>query len=332
MTRCADTRCLAFLGDVMLGRGVSRSLHRHGPEWLWGDALPVLHAADAVFANLESPITASRRRWNDGWKMFHFRADPTAIRVLECGRVRFVCLANNHILDFAEQGLSDTLEALDAAGIRYAGAGRDATAAAAPAMLELPGLVVGLIAATDNMREFAAGPNRAGVNFAAFTPDTAGLNWIRQAVIELRRAGAALVVLSLHWGPNMRRSPSRRFRAFAHAVIDFGVDVVHGHSAHVVQAIERHGNGVILYDTGNFIDDYWKFPLRRTIWSFIFLLHVSAGRLVKLQLVPVLLHASPLGLAKGTTSQAIKEHMMSLCTEFDTPAVDTPAGLEIPLT
>lgn len=331
MADCADTLCLAFLGDVMLGRGVSRSLRQHGPEWFWGDTLPVLRAADAVFANLESPITSSLKRWNRGWKMFHFRADPAAVRILECGRVRFVCLANNHMLDFAEQGLFDTLDALDAAGIRHAGAGRDATTAATPALLELPGLVVGLIAATDNMREFAAGPNKAGVNFTAFTPDTAGLNWLRQAVAELRQAGAALVVLSLHWGPNMRRSPNRRFRAFAHTAIDSGVDVVHGHSAHVVQAIERHGNGIILYDTGNFIDDYWKFPLRRTIWSFIFLLQVTAGRLTKLQLVPVLLHASPLGLAKGATSHAIKGHMMSLCAKFGTPLIDTPDGLEISL-
>lgn len=329
--RPPDSLCLAFLGDLMLGRKVSRNLRRHEPEWLWGDTLPILNGADAVFANLESPITSSSQQWKQGLKMFHFKADPAAVRILECAGVRFVCLANNHILDFADRGLFDTLEALDAAGIGHAGAGRDAAEAAAPHVLQLPGLTVGLIAATDNMREFAAGPHRPGVNFIEFTPDTAGLNWIRQSVTELRRAGASLVVLSLHWGPNMRRSPSRRFREFAHAVIDYGVDVIHGHSAHVVQAIERYGRGIILYDTGNFIDDYWKFPFRRTIWSFIFLLHVNAGRLTRLQLVPILLHASPLGLATGEISQAIKAHMMSLCAPFGSPIFDTPEGLEIPI-
>jgi poly-gamma-glutamate synthesis protein (capsule biosynthesis protein) len=329
MTDAADSVCLAFLGDLMLGRGVSRKLRQHEPEWFWGDALPILRNAAAVIANLESPITSSSKRWDRGWKMFHFRADPAAVRILECGHVRFVCLANNHTMDFADRGLFDTLEALDTAGIRYAGAGRNATEAAAPAMLKLPGLTVGLIAATDNMREFAATPQRAGVNFIEFTPDTAGLTWIRQTVAELRRAGAALIVLSLHWGPNMRRSPNRRFREFAHAVIDDGVDVVHGHSAHVVQAVERHGSGIILYDTGNFIDDYWKFPLRRTIWSFIFLLDVKAERIRRLRLSPVLLHGSPLALATGTMSQAIKTHMTSLCAAFGTPVLDTPAGLEI---
>lgn len=331
MTDVPDPLRLAFLGDVMLGRGVSRNLRQHEPKWFWGDTLPILQRSDAVFANLESPITASGERWNRGWKLFRFRADPAAVSILECGRVRCVCLANNHILDFADRGLLNTLQALDTAGICHAGAGRDAAEAAAPAVLELPGLTVGLIAATDNIREFAAGPQRPGANFIEFTPDTAGLNWIRQAVAELRRAGVRLVVLSLHWGPNMRRSPSRRFREFARAVIDYGVDVVHGHSAHVVQAIERYGSGIILYDTGNFIDDYWKFPFRRTIWSFIFLLHVKAGRLTRLQLVPVLLHRSPLGLATGATSEAIRKHMMSLCAAFGTPIVNTPEGMEIPL-
>lgn len=325
------TVCLAFLGDLMLGRGVTRRLGEHGPEWFWGDTLPVLQRADAVLANLESPITAGGKRWDLSWKMFHFRADPAAIGILECGRVRFVCLANNHMMDYGDHGLGDTLTALDAVGIRHAGAGSDAAAAAAPAVLPLPGLTVGVIAATDNMREFAAGPRRAGVNYIDIAADTAGLNWIRQTVGELRHAGADIVVLSLHWGPNMRRAPSRRFREFAHAVIDDGVDVIHGHSAHVVQAVERHGNGVILYDTGNFIDDYWKFPLRRTKWSFVFLLHLADKRMKRLQLVPVLLHASPLGLATGQIARAMCAHMTSLCAKFATPVADTSQGLEISL-
>jgi poly-gamma-glutamate synthesis protein (capsule biosynthesis protein) len=47
-----------------------------------------------------------------------------------------------------------------------------------------------------------------------------------------------------------------------------GVDVIHGHSAHVVQAIERYGNGVVLYGTGNCIDDCREIPFWRTTWSF----------------------------------------------------------------
>jgi poly-gamma-glutamate capsule biosynthesis protein CapA/YwtB (metallophosphatase superfamily) len=320
---------LALLGDLMLGRGVSRALRHRSPEWFWGDVLPILRQADAVFANLEAPITASSERGRHGWKMFHFRADPAAVGILTCANVRFVCLANNHILDFGERGLLDTVHYLDAAGIRYAGAGRNAVEAAAPSVVDLPGLKVGLIAATDNMRAFSARPDRPGTNFIDITADSAGLDWINSSVAELRRAGATLIMLSLHWGPNMRLSPNRAFRRFARAAVDRGVDIVHGHSAHVVQAVERYRRAIILYDTGNFIDDYWKFPFRRTVWSFVFFLDIEDGRPTRLRLAPVHIHSSPVELATGDTSRAIKEHMKSLCAALGTPVVDTPEGLEV---
>lgn len=323
---------LAFLGDFMLGRGVSRRLRTTKPEWFLGDVLPILRQAHGVFANLESPITTSTERWRQTWKMFHFRAAPAAVGILECANVQFVCLANNHVMDFGARGLLDTMGTLDAAGIRYAGAGRNAEEAGAPAVVTLPGLTVGLIAATDNMQGFSAGRQHPGTNFIRFTAEPPALDWVGRSVNALRQAGAALIVLSAHWGPNMRRAPSNRFRRFAHAAIEHGVDVIHGHSAHVVQAIERHRGGVILYDTGNFIDDYWKFPFRRTHWSFVFLLDIEAGRPQRLQLVPVHIHSSPLGIATGNTFRAIKAHMTGLCAALGTAVVDTTAGLEIPLT
>lgn len=327
----SSTARLAFLGDLMLGRGVSRKLREHSPEWFWGDALPVLHQADAVIANLEAPITTSTERWRRTWKMFHFKADPETVRILAGANIRFVCLANNHTLDFGERGLIDTLETLDRVGIRHAGAGRNEAEASTSSVLDLPALRVGLIAATDNMPEFAAGPDRPGTNYIKFRAEPGSLEWIERSVFELRRVGATLIILSVHWGPNMRMTPSRSFRRFAHAAIELGVDVIHGHSAHVVQAIERHGRGVILYDAGNFIDDYWKFPFRRTIWSFIFNLDIEDGRPARLRLVPILIHSSPLGLATGEIFEAITKNMRSLCAAFGTTMIDTDEGLEIPL-
>jgi len=326
-----DSTSLAFLGDVMLGRKVSRALKNHPPEYFYGDVLPILRQADAVLANLEAPITTSDERWRRTWKSFHFRADPDAVRILTCGNIRFVCLANNHMMDFGASGLKDTLATLDAAGIRRAGAGADAAEAAAPVMLELPKLKIGLLAATDNMPEFSAGPSQAGTHHLRFSRKSAGLDWVERSVIALREAGAGLVVLSLHWGPNMRLRPTRKFRDFAHGAIERGVDVIHGHSAHVFQAVERHKGGVIIYDSGNFIDDYWKFPFRQTFWSFVFMLDVEASRPARLRLTPVHIHASPLGVATGEIKAAIKQRMKKLCTPFGTPLIDTEEGLEIPL-
>lgn len=323
---------LAFLGDIMLGRGISDELRQgRSPEWFWGDVLPLVHSADGVFVNLESPITSKTQRWSDTWKFFHFRADPSAIRILETGKVRFLCLANNHILDYGEPGLLDTVAALDRAGIVHAGAGRNRHDAAAGKLVQVRDLKIGVLAATDSLQEYAATADRAGTNNIEFRGDGPGLDWVDRTVRQLREADATLIVLSVHWGPNMRRRPSDDFRRFAHGAIERGVDLIHGHSAHVVQAIERHGRGVILYDTGNFIDDYWKFPFRRTISSFVFMLEVANGKPAALTLTPVRLHPWPLSLAIGDTSRSIVENMASLSAAMGTTLLRTDTGLMLPL-
>lgn len=323
---------LAFLGDIMLGRGISDELRQgRSPEWFWGDVLALVRGANGVFANLESPITTTTQRWSETWKFFHFRADPETIRILQAGKVSFVCLANNHILDYGEPGLTDTLAALDRAGIVHAGAGRNRHDAAAGKLVQAGDLKVGVLAATDSLQEYAAAADRPGTNNMEFRGDGPGLDWVERSARHLREAGVSLIVLSLHWGPNMRLRPSAAFRRFAHGAIERGVDLIHGHSAHVVQAIERHGRGVILYDSGNFIDDYWKFPFRRTVSSFVFMMDVADGKPSALTLTPVRIHPWPLSLAIGDTSRNIVENMMSLSAAMGTKLVQKDGRLKLTL-
>ncbi len=328
----AGTVTLGLLGDLMLGGEVSQALPDHPPAWFWGDTLSLLRQADGVIANLEGPITTNQERWRHDWKMFHFRADPDAVRILQAAGIDCVCLANNHMLDFGTVGLLDTVEALDTAGIRYAGAGRTLAEARQPTLLRLPGLTVGLIAATDNMRSFAAGPERPGTNYTAINGASETLDWIERSVAALRRQGAAFVVLSLHWGPNMRRRPIARFRRFAHAAIERGIDLIHGHSAHVVQAIERYGDGLVLYDTGNIIDDYWKFPFRHTTSSFLFLLDFDGCRPKRLRLIPVRIRGFRPELARGADFLAANRRMTALCRTAGTALAERTYGLELRLT
>ncbi|GAB4355856.1 MAG: hypothetical protein Kow00114_06470 [Kiloniellaceae bacterium] len=104
---------LAVVGDVMLGRLVNDFLAARPPQWFWGSALPLLQGADAVLANLECAVTRHQAPWARTEKVFHLRADPAAVEVLRAGNVRFVSLANNHVLDFETAGLRDTLDHLD---------------------------------------------------------------------------------------------------------------------------------------------------------------------------------------------------------------------------
>ncbi|NEE09050.1 CapA family protein, partial [Streptomyces sp. SID7499] len=161
---------LFLCGDVMLGRGVDQILAHpgdpalreayvgdarayvrlaesaHGPvplpvdaSWPWGEALWVLDEAapDARIVNLETSVTGGGTFAPD--KEIHYRMHPANLPALAVARPDVTVLANNHVMDFGRPGLLDTLEALVRAGLRTAGAGRDADEACAPAVVPLPG-------------------------------------------------------------------------------------------------------------------------------------------------------------------------------------------------
>ena len=107
------------------------------------------------------------------------------------------------------------------------------------------------------------------------------------------------------------------------------VDLVYGHSAHVFQGIEVYRQRPILYDTGDFLDDYAIDAKLRNDWSFVFLLDVEGARMQRLRLRPVRLTYAEVNFAAGDELEAIRRRMRALCGEFLTPMEDTEEGLEI---
>jgi poly-gamma-glutamate capsule biosynthesis protein CapA/YwtB (metallophosphatase superfamily) len=315
---------LALVGDVMLGRRVNEALRTLRPEQPWGDVLPLLVSADLRIVNLECALTDHERPWTRTPKVFHFRADPSAIEVLRAARVDCCSLANNHTLDFEERGLLDTLEHLKAAGIRYAGAGLDREEATRPALLtawsDRPNRVA-MLAFTDNEPPFAAGSDRPGTNYLPVSLAPEVLHRVEATVTAVREAGAETVVFSNHWGPNMVQRPSVLFRQFAHAVIDRGADIYYGHSAHIFQGVEIYRSKPILYDTGDFIDDYVVDPRLRNDRSFLFKISLEGGEFRRLELSPVTLPYARVQLAKGSEQEAILDLMERLSGELGTTFV-----------
>jgi poly-gamma-glutamate capsule biosynthesis protein CapA/YwtB (metallophosphatase superfamily) len=309
---------LALTGDVMLGRGVNETLRGVRPEEPWGDVLPLLSSADLRIINLECAITGHKRPWSRTPKVFHFRADPPAVEVLRAAHVDACSLANNHTLDFEEEGLLDTLAHLEAADIRYAGAGRNLEEAAQPVLLDIHGERVALLAFTDNEPPFAAGPDRPGTNYLPVSLEPEVLRRVEAAVGAAREAGAGTIVFSNHWGPNMVQRPKGSFRRFARAVVDRGVDVYYGHSAHVFQGVEIYRSKPILYDTGDFIDDYAVDPNLRNDRSFLFHVCMEDGDLKRLELFPVVLPYARVETATGDEREVILDRMVGLSAEMGT--------------
>lgn len=318
---------IALTGDVMLGRGVNEELRKMRPEEPWCDVLPLMlggnghREVDLRIINLECALTTRLQPWTRTSKVFHFRADPSAVSVLQAARIDACSLANNHTLDYEEEGLLDTLRHLESAGIQHAGAGKDERDAARPAILRAgqEGTRVGLVAVTDNELPFAAGAHRPGTHYLPVSMETEVLRHVEEAVGMARAGGAEIVIFSNHWSPNMVMRPSRLFQEFAHAVIDRGADLYYGHSAHLFQGVEIYRGKPILYDTGDFIDDYAVDPVLRNDWSFLFVATLERGTFQRLEMHPVVLSYARVSRAAGSEREAIQERMECLSAELGTP-------------
>jgi poly-gamma-glutamate capsule biosynthesis protein CapA/YwtB (metallophosphatase superfamily) len=290
---------LALAGDTMLGRKVAEALASGPPESLLADeVVAVAREADLLLLNLECCISERGSPWPDPRKPFFFRAPPTAVDVLT--RLGAVCvsLANNHALDFGPDALLDTLDHLDAAGIAYVGAGRDLDEARRPALLEAGGLRVAVVAFSDHPPEYAAGRGRPGIAVADLRDGLPA--WIADAV---REAAADAVVVSPHWGPNMTAGPVPQVRTAARELVAAGATLVAGHSAHVFHGVA----GPVLYDLGDFLDDYRVDPVLRNDLGLLVIADLAAGALRGLEAVPLKLDFCRTRLAEGEDAAWIRE-------------------------
>jgi len=326
----ADHR-VGFVGDLMFGRDVD-AVHRDGPaDAVWGSMHEHLQSLDGVVANLECCVSERGERWPD--KTFYFRADPDwVVPALGAGNVAAVSLANNHLLDFGETALLDTLDHLSTGGIAHAGAGPNAAAALEPTVVDAGGLRVGVLGLTDQWSQFGAGPDSPGTAHVALSADDeATRRAVRNGVATARESGADLVVASLHWGPNWEVEPSTDQQRFARWLIDEGVDVVHGHSAHVIQGVETHRGRPIIYDAGDFVDDYAIKEGLHNDRSFLFELVVDGGEPTALELRPVEIVDERVERAGDDAAAWLRDRMHTLSGPFGTTVERSGRGVRIPL-
>ncbi|WP_336345190.1 CapA family protein [Halalkalicoccus ordinarius] len=311
---------LGFTGDVMLGRKVDERQRRRSVEAVWGDLRGRLRALDGLFVNLECCLSTRGRPWRRTNHPFHFRADPDwAIPALSDVGVDFASLANNHVLDFEEPALLDTLRHLDEADIAHAGAGRDRREAFEPAIVEVEDLRIAVIALTDNTPEYAAGPDSPGTaRIEIDVEDGKARTAIDRALDRARERDPDLLVASLHWRPNMVTEPPETFEEFARWLVDRGVDLLHGHSAHVFQGIELYDGAPICYDCGDFVDDYAVDSDLRNDRGFLFELRIADGEIEELRLVPTEISDCAVHPASKRAAAWSRERMRDLSEPFGT--------------
>jgi len=307
-----DLATIGFTGDVMLGRTLDKVIDQRGYDYPWGNVLPIMRVADVNIVNLETALTSSNIKAD---KTFNFKAARDKIKSLERAHISIANLANNHILDFSRKGLLDTIETLDSAGIKHVGAGKNPEEANASVTQTIHGITIGVLGLTDNEPAWKAndGP---GTNYIDID-DESQYQGVISSVRELRKKTDILIV-SIHWGPNMREEPTQRFINFAHLLCDHGTNIIHGHSAHIIQGIEFYNGSLILYDTGDFVDDYAVDSGLRNDLSAYFIVQVKKSGLVSLQIVPTCIHAYQVNEAVRYDREWVIARMQHLSSKFNT--------------
>jgi poly-gamma-glutamate capsule biosynthesis protein CapA/YwtB (metallophosphatase superfamily) len=294
---------LNFVGDVMLGRLIDQllpthvdesseariiqsvrkakpSLRDYSAESPWGNTLNLLKCGSLNIVNLETSVTTHPVPWPD--KVFNYRMHPTNISTLKAAGINYVSLANNHTLDFSVEGLVETVDTLASNNIQFAGAGRSAAEAQQPAIIPLilwsgfesrtSNHTVDIFSASDHPRGWGSVPSFHLIDYTIQTKAR-----LKDLIASHgAKSPSSLKIFSVHWGPNYAWQPSAEIRDMAHFLIDeCGIDIVHGHSSHHVQGVERYGGKLIIYGCGDFVDDYALVPEYRNDLSAIWRVYVE---------------------------------------------------------
>jgi len=239
------TATVLFGGDMMFDRSIRTVAQEKGGDFLFSCLDPLLSGPDLVVANLEGPITnnesVSVGTSAPDLNNYTFTFPTSTATLLMRHHVGLVSIGNNHIMNFSREGLIQTLQYLDAAGVGHFG-DPDKSESERVARREINGI------------QFSF------VNWSDWTSDKTD-----HTVAQVRDEAQVgrVVVVYTHWGDEYVPPPAR-VKQLAHSFIDAGAAIVIGSHPHIVQDHEVYNGKDIYYSLGNLIfDQYWMDSVRR---------------------------------------------------------------------
>lgn len=237
---------IIFVGDIMLSRSVGREMEKRD-DYLYPfrSVAEEIQKADLAFGNLEGPISA---RGNNQGSIYSFRADPKTVDGLTFAGFDVMSLANNHIWDWGRLALEDTFTILREKGIDAVGAGRNEAEANAPVIREVNGTKIAFLAYTNlYLKSLQARSSSTGISNSEKENIIAQIRKLNNEV--------DVIIVSFHWGDEYQTMVNPAQRELAQAFVGAGADLVVGHHPHVIQEVEKYGEGWIAYSLGNFVFD-----------------------------------------------------------------------------
>ena len=306
-TISADEITLAFAGDVSFAEEYTNMeiLKQRGgdirncfDEFL----LKEMQDADIFMLNNEFPYT-DRGTPTEG-KTYTFRAHPESVKHLYDMGVDIVSVANNHVYDYGEVSLLDTLATLETAAMPYVGAGRDIDEAVKPVYFIANDYKIAYISATqieqgDYPDTKGAGENNAGV-FRCWNPEL-----LYEAVKEAKK-NSDFVVVYIHWGTELSETLHWAQPDQAAGLVEAGADLIVGDHPHCLQEIAYIGDVPVVYSMGNF----WFNS--KTQDTGIFKATLDKDGIKSLQFVPAIQSNCSTTIASDSERQRMLDYIQSL--------------------
>ena len=258
----SDKISIALIGDVMLDRTVGKHFFSKPDDFKLESIAEILKKYDLVLANLENPVGTEGVPHPKQDPNVAFCCHPDTLNVLKNLGVNIVTLANNHMLDYGERTLSDTLAHVDNAELMRLGAGENYEDANRPLILTIKNLKLAFIG---SVFLYSASTVRA----KGSKPGVADyrIRKILSQITDLKQKGYKVIV-TLHWGMEYSFYPLPYQVKQAHAMVDAGASLILGHGPHYPQGIETYNNADIVYSVGNFIfDEPYVFSNRGFIYG-----------------------------------------------------------------
>jgi hypothetical protein len=239
-----NTIRLVIGGDVAPIRKNEALFQQRARDAIFGHLAESLESADLTIFNLECPLTEARVKQR---KLgVNLKASPGCIRGMPAAKHTLVNLANNHIMDYGDAGLSETISVLSQAGFATIGARTGASKVGEPFVKTIAGVRIAVVSYTD--------PEFSVLGMASSTAGANPFDW-PQAIVDITglRGQSDLIVVLLHRGYEGYDLPSPSLQNTCRALIELGANAVVCQQSHVAGALEEHKEGLIVYGQGNLI-------------------------------------------------------------------------------
>ncbi|MGE7686134.1 CapA family protein [Peribacillus simplex] len=274
---------MTMVGDVMMGRYVKEVTDKHGYEYLFRYMQPYFSTSDYVSGNYEhTALKEEVSNYKGADTPIRLNSNTSGVQAVKDAGFSVMSLANNHMMDYEEQGLLDTIDEFKSTDMHYVGVGSNTTEAKNSIdYADVNGVRVATLGFTDVYgKDAVSKTDKAGLLNS--NPDLL-FEMIGKAR-DAKQGNADLVVVNMHWGQEYSTSTTARQKDLAKAIIDAGADIIIGHHPHVLQSFDVYKDGIIFYSLGNFIfDQGWT----RTKDSAMVQYHLAEDGKATIDVVPL---------------------------------------------